>query len=184
MVCQKLGENADCIIRYSKTTTVCLEILYWLLLFQIGLSQKQNLIHLVLHVLLVSQSFSLSHLSLCSKPLFAAISIPAVFSASVESTFMQRDCSGQPSQDNSLCEGFALWMHKDKPLVSSLFHPSPASIMHVCMHAHTHAGQWSRLILIAQGFVPYPSNQPAGGDGESVQLPNKALSELGERIPF
>lgn len=96
------------------------------------LLQKQNLIHFVLHVLLISES--LSHLSLCSKSSFAAVSNPAVFSASLESTFLQQNCSGQASWGNSLSEGFALWIHEDKPLVSSTFLPSPTSIMHVCTH--------------------------------------------------
>lgn len=157
--------------------------MFWL--FQNGLLQKQNLIHLVLPMLFISQSSPLSHLSLCSKSLFAALSNLAVFSASLESAFMQWDCSGQASQDNSMCEGFALRKHKDKPLASSLLHPTPPP-QH---HAHRHAGTHTCCVMVqfnpeSTGFVSYPSNRTAGGDGESLQLPNKALSKLEERIPF
>lgn len=56
-------------------------------------------------------------------------------------------------------------------------------------HAHRHAGTHTCCVMVqfnpeSTGFVSYPSNRTAGGDGESLQLPNKALSKLEERIPF
>lgn len=52
--------------------------------------------------------------------------------------FHAAGCSGQASWDNSLSEGFAWQMHKDKPLVSSPLVSSCPPQHRACLHAHTH----------------------------------------------
>lgn len=141
----------------------CLEVLYWLLLFRIELSQKQNLIHLVLHVLLVSQSLCLTSpcaISLCLQPLAIQLCFQHLWKAlSCSGIILDKLAGITCCVKDLLCECTRISLQYPPCFIL----PPPASCTCACTHTHT---RW----LMVQ-FNPYSTGicslsiQPACGRG-------------------